>query len=309
MNNLKEQLLGINLVINNEYLDKYIELINNNLKTPKQTYKTQIHHIIPRYYFKCCNLKIDDTKQNLVNLFFKDHILAHYYLTKCSSTDYYKYSNLLALQYMLNGELNFSQDILLDIQNEYEKTRNYIREKNPMFNLDIKLRHDKIMATDEVRNKISNTMKKKAEDGQLFSDEHRKKLSSSTKGKIYIHKDNVYTTIYPNELEKYISEGWEKGDFKLSKEHIEALRKSHLGKKYSAETRKKLSDAHKGKPPSNKGIPHSQETKDKISNKLRGRKWVNNGLIQKQVPKDELQKYLDDGFKLGCLRKGVDKDE
>lgn len=81
MQALKLKLLNLNMVQDNEYLDKYVNLIENNQLQEPIINNTQQHHIIPRWYFKHCQLSIDDSPDNLVNLFFKDHILAHYYLS------------------------------------------------------------------------------------------------------------------------------------------------------------------------------------------------------------------------------------
>lgn len=73
----KSDLLLTGVFIDNDYLDKYIALINNSLT---QTGNSCKHHIIPRCYYKYNNLIVDDTQNNLVNLSYIDHILAHYYL-------------------------------------------------------------------------------------------------------------------------------------------------------------------------------------------------------------------------------------
>ena len=86
----------------NQFFIKYKELIENNLNNPKEKHKTQSHHIIPRSYYKQENLPLDNSKKNLVNLKYADHILAHWYLYKCANKDYFQYSNLYALFYMLN---------------------------------------------------------------------------------------------------------------------------------------------------------------------------------------------------------------
>ena len=43
----KEILLTYEGFINNEYLDKYCELINKNINRINEKFKTQKHHIIP----------------------------------------------------------------------------------------------------------------------------------------------------------------------------------------------------------------------------------------------------------------------
>ena len=54
---------------------------------------------------------------------------------------------------------------------------------------------------------------------------------------------------------------------KLSQNHYDCSGEKHpmFGKKHSEETRKKMSNSHKGKPAPNKGKPMSEETKKKMS--------------------------------------------
>ena len=75
--NLKEKLLQLNVFEDNEYLDLYVSLIQSNIYTEKQKFKTQRHHIIPRCFYRLHNMDIDNSTKNIVNLLFKDHILAH----------------------------------------------------------------------------------------------------------------------------------------------------------------------------------------------------------------------------------------
>lgn len=82
---LKVKLLNTNYFIDNEYLNKYCELIELNKNTKKERPKTQSHHIIPVSYFKISKLPIDNSKENKVNLLYKNHILAHYYLCLCTN--------------------------------------------------------------------------------------------------------------------------------------------------------------------------------------------------------------------------------
>ena len=83
MDVLKSCLLKTNCFIDNEYLNQYCNLIEQNQEAKRIKYQTQTHHILPRCYFKSVNIDIDNSKENLVNLFYKDHILAHYYLALC----------------------------------------------------------------------------------------------------------------------------------------------------------------------------------------------------------------------------------
>lgn len=81
---LKDKLLQTGYFEDNEYLELYIKLMivnKNRLYLKKSTNK---HHIIPKSYYKMSNIPIDNSKENLINLLYKDHILAHYYLCLCT---------------------------------------------------------------------------------------------------------------------------------------------------------------------------------------------------------------------------------
>ena len=88
--------------------------------------------------------------------------------------------------------------------------------------------------------------------GHILSEESRQKMSKSLKER------------YKNGLK-----AWNYG-LPATDEQRERLRKASLNRIFSEETRKKLSDAHKGKRPNTAGKPLSQETKDRISKALKG---------------------------------------
>lgn len=311
---LKENLLSLNFVVDNVYLDKYCELIESNRNTKREKFKTQKHHIIPRCYYKYNKLNVDNSKDNLINLLYKDHILAHIYLSMCFSVDWLMYVNNISIYFMLNkynieGIID-ELSLLEDFQLKYENNKKLNYKFNPMFNEQLKAHHDEIMKSEEVRNKISSTVKKNIKEGKFFTEEHKRKLSESARGRVYVHKDGVYTSIKLGQLEEYLSDGWIQGGRPLSKEHKEALINSHLGKKYSLELRQKLSESHKGQVPKNKGVPCSKEVKERLSKIFSGSRWMNNGLIQKQVFKENIEEYLSKGFVFGRLKqKGSDVSE
>lgn len=93
----KEKLLSLGYFIDNEYLDFYCELINKNINNIKEENKTELHHIIPRAVYKLSGIESASkapnkqvNKNNLVNLKYKDHLLAHYYLCLCANKEYKK---------------------------------------------------------------------------------------------------------------------------------------------------------------------------------------------------------------------------
>lgn len=64
----------------NIYRQKYINLIESNIDTHYEKFKSARHHIIPKSYFKLKDIPIDNSKSNIVILPHSQHLLAHYYL-------------------------------------------------------------------------------------------------------------------------------------------------------------------------------------------------------------------------------------
>lgn len=137
---IKNKLLCTHLINDNEYLNKYVQLIRKNQKNKFNVYTSQRHHILPRCYFKFTKQKIDNTKSNLVNLLYKDHLLAHYYLCLCANDDRFFYANFLALKFVLStieywdqklsaNELKLQKE-LDKIQKIYERQRSYIKGRD-----------------------------------------------------------------------------------------------------------------------------------------------------------------------------------
>lgn len=292
---IERKLLNESIVKNNSYFIRYCQLINNNKLTIKERDKTQNHHIIPRCYFKHFELPLDRSKENLVVLSYENHILAHYYLYKCAKQKWFKIKNMWAVSY-LSGIFNKLDDI--QIKNiswdEIRKCRKaYI---NCMKNQEIKNKHDAVMRDKITRDKISRTMKKRIASGQFFTDSHRKKLSQSSKGQVRINKDGIYTHVKSTELQKYLDNGWKRGGPPLSESHKQALINSHIGKKYSEESRRKMSLSHLGKSPANKGIPLTEIQKEKIRNKIRNRRLMSNGEIKCYVSPEDFITYQNNGY-------------
>ena len=122
MNELKQKLLGLGVFVTNKYLDRYCLLVENNKQTKKEKFKTQQHHIIPKAFYKLTNCTVDNTKKNLINLLYKDHALAHYYLALCTEGEL-KLANILAFNFCLNNK-------------NYSKLPEYLNEKQLLNDLD-----------------------------------------------------------------------------------------------------------------------------------------------------------------------------
>ena len=131
--NLRLYLISLDVVIDNEYLTKYCNLIISNMNQTSVPSKTQRHHIVPKYVYQHFGIDVDDSESNIVNLYYKDHLLAHYYLAMCSSTAEYIGNNVLAIRYVLNGKkLTDIDEVDIDFdkyQQLYELSRQNIYEK------------------------------------------------------------------------------------------------------------------------------------------------------------------------------------
>lgn len=182
---LKDELISLNIAIQNEYLDMYCTLIENNRNTPKQRYKTNKHHIIPRNYFKENNRQVDNSQENIVNLTYADHFLAHYYLSMCC-VGRYKFYNELAVEY-LQSKYNIDYNNYIELE-EYQKFREQLaKEKGD------RLRGKPNPHTDEWNNKISKALTGKPKShvpwnkGMLgvmhHTPETKKKIGEATKNR------------------------------------------------------------------------------------------------------------------------------
>lgn len=327
----KNTLLDLNLVKDNIYLDLYVNLINDNLQNKRVRYETQKHHIIPRYYYRKNNLKINDTKNNIVYLSHYNHLLAHYYLELCSHNNY-KYLNGYALSRLIHPG-----------NKEFEKTIDI----KDIPNIDTDLFNKIIIETNIKRSE--NTKEQHKEGLHMITETQKQKISAHTKGKIWVVncKEEKHL-IYPEEWTSYEAEGFIKGKYfdkklnphngmKRTQETKDKISKKCKGKKRKSLnpqlTKQKLSDALKGR---------SVTWGDKISNTLKNKRhwtngviliiqeecpgkdfyigqpknikqqnkvWCNNGVIQKLLCKEDFEKLriIDPTFVLGRIYKRKNK--
>ena len=136
MISLKDRILSCEGFEDNEYLDKYIQIIERNRRTRKLARVTNSHHIIPRSWFKIHSIEVDNSISNLVNLSYRNHVLAHYYLCLCT-TQQLQYANELALLLLISRKkLNTSEKLLIQglplYNNIYE---DYLKKKQSNFRL------------------------------------------------------------------------------------------------------------------------------------------------------------------------------
>lgn len=336
--NLKEKLLSINSFVDNQYLDKYVKLIESNLDTVYQPCKTNSHHIVPAHYYRHNNIPVDNTSENRVNLLFADHMLAHLYLSGCTEGKD-KYWNLYSV-FLMSGQKYCSEDELIILQQRDDYQRLYEEAISAAPN------HRKgTKATEETRERM-----KKAQAGR----------ESYSIGRVWVFNDTYEKMIEPQQLEEFLKNGYamgrkyrhteekkkqigEAGRGKRSPEFCEKMRQIALaqpprtdeqnhnlsialkeyykdrdgtfkGKHHTDESNKKNRESHVGKWTINNGevtryvYPEEAEqlflegwVRGKAPNdvKTRGKIWVHNDVTQTCIDKTQLNEYLDNGWKRG----------
>jgi hypothetical protein len=237
----------------------YQELIDYVLENPNTNCYTEKHHIVPR-----CMGGSDD-EENLIELSYPQHIMAHYLIAiENKGTEFY-YKNMVALNMMLSFKSKYTEEDILEILSD-EEYLNILEER--------KISFAKRMADIKTGRKHSEESKKKMSEvqkGRIVSEECKRKLREINLGK----------KLKPlsEETKQKISESLKGHTYNLgSKRSEETKRKmseANKGKKCSEETKRKISEIHKGKKHSeehkkklrdiNLGKKHSEETKQKIS--------------------------------------------
>ena len=114
---LKEKLLNTGIIIDNEWLDKYVNIIIDKSLEKHIKFHSQAHHIIPKCYFRFANRTVDNSASNKVELMFIDHALAHLYLANCTNDMQFKHRNMKAVDHVL-GNVNFKTLEAYDIEKE-----------------------------------------------------------------------------------------------------------------------------------------------------------------------------------------------
>lgn len=150
MSKLKQHLLSLDYFIDNEYLDFYCSLIEQNKNRIYESGKTEQHHIIPRAIFRLQGFESESkapnklvNKNNLVNLLYRDHLLAHFYLCKCAKEDYKKLAcfTFTRMVSQIDKDKRPTLDSLNEINlEEYEKLK-YLANLYMVENKNIRNKH------------------------------------------------------------------------------------------------------------------------------------------------------------------------
>lgn len=332
MKNIKQKLLTTGLFLNNDYLDLYCGLIKDNALEKNIRFKTQRHHIVPRTICHLLNYDFCDSKDNLVNLYYKDHLLAHYYLCLCLNNVELQYKMFMSLQFMLGSMKEHGCEELP----KYKSFLHSLPEYQRLYE------QSKLLQSEKAKTLMT---------GHKCSQATKDKISTSNGGRKYVHKDGVVRSIkpdevslylelgwylgnpnnqnrdtkkgttiinkdgrekyvYPNELETYMLDGWAHGRSqehrmatktgtiafykKLTPEEIREKCATRTGQTWtwSKETREKISKGNLGK-------KHTEQTLHKLSQQKKNTIWMTNGIIDVMPKIEQKEKYEKLGFKLG----------
>lgn len=101
MVNIEDTLKTLDGFIDNEYLDKYLQIIRGCRRFRGRRGNTNRHHVIPKVWFKLQGMEVNNDPENLVTIEHREHALAHYYLCLCTYGKL-KYANEMALMLLLS---------------------------------------------------------------------------------------------------------------------------------------------------------------------------------------------------------------
>lgn len=178
---LKEILLNRGFK-DNVYLDEYVELILNNHNVSAQTGVTQKHHVIPVSSYnttitettsqRAALLRIAnaDNENYKVNLYYPDHIKAHWLLCQCSPNIIQKVYNTNAYILMLRTLFPaFAAGVVQDLETaeEQQLAYEYIRANTPLSSGSFKAREGSCTVPPKKRHK-ANTKIRCIETGIIY---------------------------------------------------------------------------------------------------------------------------------------------
>lgn len=323
----KEYLLKLGVCKDNEYLDKYIDLVNKYKDSPYVKGVSSSHHIVPVHYFKYNKLEIDNSSFNRVNLSYSNHLLAHYYLYKCASNTYYEISNLTPLA-LLSSEIDeewiIRHSVDLDeafkreaeIKKEIRLGQKYINKDNI----------NKVVNVDDIDaylqegwslGRVELTKRVPWNKGKTCTEEQRNVFSKAHIGQRKIYKDSIELCVNQEELTSYLNDGWVLGRPESVKNNISkgsiGTRVGFKGKTQSKQARNSISKANKDNIYIYKDNIVKHVTKENLYTYLnegwllgnpkvreRGKfAWVCNEIEVKHIPINELEIYLDKGYMRG----------
>lgn len=242
---LKYRLLSSQLFEENDYLNEYIDLVTKCLdRANLENVYYERHHIFPRGASKKLNRSIDNSKKNIVLFTYKEHIHAHWLLSKCA-TESYLYEALSSVTRMLGKEnlseeeyLDFINDI--DLQNKIEETK-----RNFSYYMSNKMKGNSYTKgrkhTDE--EKLKSSISNKKPHNCHPRSEFKKGMTPWNKGRKYDLSAEEKKELYVKKVKQHwYTNGCEN---KLITEGYPVPEGFYRGRHVSEEVKKKISETNK----------------------------------------------------------------
>ena len=324
MNNLKQLLLESEQFIDCEALDDYVKLIEKNRDNEVIEGKTNKHHILPESLFTTRGLPENNSPECVVNLMYKDHILAHYYLWEAAKPESRQsYCNSYAVCFMTNTKEIPNKDSLLSDLSRYQEMREAWHLWNKKINTGKVLSEEtkkKIgdAARDRIKSEHTRKLLSAALTGRKLSEEHKQSLRHPKSTTINMKKPKSEQAKINMSLSKI---GKTRGP---RPDHVrEKISKTLMGHPVSEETRKASIAANTDKKCLFKdgeykwffteidiatalqagwilkGRPKSEDNKKALSIAHTGRIWITDGIVTKKIKDNEFSDYEKLGFRKG----------
>lgn len=225
---IKDIILKTGAFIDNEYLDKYLNIISSSADAGY----SEKHHIIPQKYFKLLGISVDNSATNIIKLSAYNHIYAHYLLCFCTIGKLNKScikAFLLMTQYnkrLLTTEectmltnLNYYAELRMQAQTEISTANSEQFKGRKM----LETTKQKISAANKGRAKPPRTAE------HLANLKQSRDLHATTIGRksIYNKELNQVKFVYESELSNYLDTGWVLGGKPLSDEAKQKIGKGN----------------------------------------------------------------------------------
>lgn len=220
--NLKQIILATGCVVDNQFLNDYVNLICNNLSTKNIRQVTQRHHFIPACAYEDTkeassrSLANRDVQNFKVNLIFYDHLKAHLLLAQCGKTLSFIVANTAAVNLMYNKLKRAQKDRIvqnLNTDQEVALAYKYVTEKQveetgkKPFDL-VALNHNRLTGKVAVHNEFSYSYVTPEEATKLILNEGWKPGLKNCGQYCTVNKDGNSGIIRTAELLTYLQNGW-----------------------------------------------------------------------------------------------------
>ena len=215
---LYSKVYEVGVFIDNTYFSKYIDLVYNNISTCRRLFITQKHHIIPVSYFKYKKLPVDNSPMNVVNLLYKDHLLAHYYLFLCMK-GIYRYKMSLAFSHLLGNVKNNKNHSAEDIESFVSNLEHYQEIYSIRCEYLSKIRKGKKRSRESEEKRIKTRMERGS---GKHSESTKKLISEKLKGKnnhrgdVWMNNGTKSSLVKKSKIDYMISRGYLFGRLKLN---------------------------------------------------------------------------------------------